>query len=119
MMEHTGRGAGKVIRARGVIRIGRGGEQRQPRWIANGQWIEVVVAFPDGRNRPPEVIVLLAVPGSDCRSGHRHVGEGEEPGTVPHIVEMSRRQGLKGPVPVEKGVVGKEVSHVGLLWRSG
>src|SRR5258708_40318311 len=104
MLEHTGRRAGKIVRARRVFGIGRGGDQRQPVRVARSVRIKVIVSVLNGRNGPPEMIEPLAVPGGYSTIGHRHGDQGEEPGTVANIVEICISDAPKGTVPVQDGV---------------
>src|SRR6266850_3061788 len=82
-------GAGQVVGARRVVRIRRVGNQRRPCRIGLRLRVSVVVRrekLLNRRDRSPEVVVLLTVPGSDASIGAGQVGQGEQPGTVTETV---------------------------------
>ena len=107
--QHFSHRACDVVRARCVVWIVRRVEERLPVRIAHRPRVRVVVAFADGRHRPPEVVVPLAVPGCDAGIGLRQVHQGEQPRGVTELVNVLGDDRTDGPVPQQDEVVRVEV----------
>ena len=70
--------------------------------VANRPWVAVVIPFLNGRDRPPEDVMLLTVPGGDYSIRERQIGQGEEPGTISNPADMRIGDGPETSVPKSK-----------------
>ena len=105
-LEHLRDASRRVVRAGGVLGVGRRVDVRAPVHVRVGLRIPVGVSELDGGDGPPEHEVPLAVPGGDARVHQRQVGEGEEPGTLGDVRDVR-----VGDV-AERLVVHREEVHV-------
>src|SRR6266403_1312538 len=117
--KYTGYGAGDVVGARGVVGIVWRVDHRLPVRVASRFGIAVVVAILNGRERPPEDEVELAVPGSDPGIAHGQVGQQKEPRAVTDVRHVQADDVPQCLVPHHEEVGVPEQSEVGLLLRAG
>ena len=106
--------------SRNVFRMVRGDQQRLPAALSGGFGVAVAVGVANGRDRTPEVVGVLGVPGGDAGIGQGHIQDGQQSGRGA-IAEAIRRRLLIGDlVPVAgRGVAAEAISpeagNLGLL----
>jgi hypothetical protein len=86
MFQDAARRAGEVVGSRCVVRVVGCRDERLPVGISLSPRVPIVLPFMNRSDRPPEIPVPLAVPGSDDGVGHRQVGQGEQPRTAAEVV---------------------------------
>ena len=106
---------GDVVRSRRVVGIGRSVDQRLPGRIRRSVRIAVIGGLDDGRDRPPEDVVDLAVPAADQGVGRRHVRQRKEPRLVARPAQVARRDPSQCAVPLRRYVPTVEVREIRLL----
>jgi len=112
--EHTGYGAGDVVRPGGVVGIVRNVDQGQPIRVTDRLWVTVIVGFVNGRVWPPKMVVEFGVPGGDDRIAHRQVDQGEQARTVIDAEVICGRDVPQSPFPQHEIIGVPEQSEVGL-----
>ena len=102
------RGRRRTHRAvrRGVGGEVRGPEQRRPGRVGRRVGVAVGVGGADRGHRPPEVVLVLGVPGGDEGVGHGDVQQGEQAGVADQVELLFRGHLLGDDVPVAEGVGG-------------
>jgi len=117
--ERAGRRSCDVVRARSVVGIVRGVDQRLPVWISNRRRVGVVITESNGGYRPPKIVCDLAVPRGDCGICHRQIDQREEPRTVSNVVHVRCGKVPNNSVPKRQVVGGPKYGEVSLLRSSG
>ena len=107
------------VRTRRVVRIGRSVGKGQPCRITGRIRVAVHFSFLDGRDRSPDVVKLLAVPGSDDRVRPGEIRERIQPGAITDPRHMFRGEFPEGPVELRPKVVEPEPGDVRLLGSAG
>lgn len=92
---------------------------RQPRRVAGGPRVAVIIPILNGGDGPPEVVEPLPVPCGDQRVCCRQVGQGEEPGAIANVVDVRVRDAPQGSLPQSEKIVGIEKGKVGLRRGAG
>jgi hypothetical protein len=116
--QYTRQRASHIIGARGPVRIVWGIEQRLPIRVALRLWVAVILALPDGGDRSPEGILLLAIPRSNERIGDRQRAQRQQPRIVADVIGLPRGNIPKRLVVEEEQITTKETGELGLLWRA-
>ena len=87
----SGRAGHDAVRA-GIFRMHRRGPQRVPRGVALGLRIAVDIPVADGRDRPPELVVVLGIEDGHHCIGCRHRDQREQAGVLVHAEPLGLRE---------------------------